>query len=153
MRRRPALTWLSGGIITLAGCTQLGTNVLDDSGDGSRAAGGCDEMQKTMVDVNPISLSDEQLSNLYPFMYTDLQMDHRRIIKRASGDGQYEVCPPKPDPLGSFIDGAERRIERQWEEYGGDPADRPEYLLTPYLKRDNSYFGLAIAIEDLVLSG
>jgi hypothetical protein len=96
---------------------------------------------------------DEQLSHLYPIRYEDLPSKTQQIIETASGDGRYETCSPKSDALKSVIDEVENRIDRQWEEYGGEPENRPEYLRTAYLHRDASYFELEVTVEDLVLSG
>lgn len=150
MQRRQVLQYLGGSIVSLSGCAKLSLDTPQADGDGPE---GCDQMQKMTVDTEEASLTDDQLSHLYPIHYADLQSDTRQIVETASGEGRYEVCPPKPDALKSLIDEVEKRIDRQWNDYGGEPENRPEYLRTAYLHRDGSYFALEVTVEDLILSG
>lgn len=109
-------------------------------------------MDSTTVDFRPVLLSDEQVSYIFPIMYTELQAEHQQVIDEASGDGGYKACPPVSDSTDSFVDLAKERINRQWEEFGGDPENRPNYLQTAYLKQDSEYFELKITVEDMVIS-
>ncbi|UPW00474.1 hypothetical protein M0R88_18475 [Halorussus gelatinilyticus] len=108
-------------------------------------------MHSTTIGLEPASLSDEQVSHLFPLVFTELREAHQRIIEEAS-DERYKACPPIPDSVQSFTDLARKRIDRQQSEYGGEPENRPDYLRTAYLKRENSYSELQIAIEDVVVS-
>ncbi|WP_435066084.1 hypothetical protein [Halobaculum sp. EA56] len=143
MNRRTFLATVgaSTSITAVSGCTQL-----------SKALPGCDDMDSTTVDRKPVSLSDEQVSNILPLMYTELQAEQQQIIDEASGDGRYKACPPIPDSAETFIDLAKERIDRQWEEFSGNPENRPDYLRTAYLNQDSEYFELQITIEDMVIS-
>lgn len=131
----------STGAVALSGCTKL-----------SRAIPGCNQMDSTTVDFESISLSDEQISHLFPLVYTELRTKHQQILDEASGDGKYKACPPIPDTTESFVTLAEERIDRQWEDFGGNPENRPQYLQTTYLKRDKEFFELQIAVEDILIS-
>lgn len=109
-------------------------------------------MDSTTVDLKPRSLSEEQMSNIFPLVYAELQEEHQQIIDDASGDGRYKACPPVPDAAESFVDLAKERINRQREDFGGTPENRPEYLQRAYLKRDTEFSELQIAVEDMTIS-
>lgn len=143
MNRRTFLATVgtSAGVTAIAGCTQV-----------SRALPGCSNMDSTTVDVASVSLSDEQLSHLFPLVYSNLQADYQQIIDKAGSDGRYKACPPIPDAVDSFVALATKRIDRQWNAFGGNPDTRPEYLQTAYLRQDDKYFELQITVEDLVVS-
>lgn len=109
-------------------------------------------MHRTTVDLESAPLSDEQVSHVSPLAYAELRAEHRQIIDEASGDGRYEVCPPIPDATESFVDLAKKRIDRQWENFGGKPESRPGYLRSAYLEREEEQFELQIVVEDMVIS-
>lgn len=109
-------------------------------------------MDSTTVDLKSASLSDEQASHVSPLVYAELRAEHRQIIDEASGDGKYEACPPIPDAAESVVDLAEQRIDRQWDEFGGNPENRPDYLRSAYLEREGEQFELQIVVEDMVVS-
>lgn len=144
MNRRTLLETVgaSAGVMALAGCTQL-----------SRAIPGCDNMHSTVLDYEAVTLTDEQESHILPVVYTDLQPAHQQLIEKASGKAQVKACPTIPDPVESFGTLVKDRIDRQWDEYGGKPEDRPEYLRTTYLKRNGSYFELEVYVKDIAISG
>ena len=143
MNRRIFLATIgaSTSVTAVSGCTQL-----------SGALPRCDDRDSTTVDRESVSLSDEQVSHLFPLIYSELQAEHEQIIDEASGNGRYKVCPPIPDAAKSFIDIAKERIDQQWEDFGGKPENRPDYLRTAHLKQNKEYFGLEITIEDMVIS-
>lgn len=144
MKRRTFLKTVgaSAGVVALAGCTQL-----------SRAIPGCDNMHSTVLDYEAVTLTDEQESHIVPIVYTNLQPAHQQLIEKASGEAKVKVCPTIPDSVESFVTLVKDRIDRQWNEYGGKPEDRPDYLRTAYLKRNGSYFELEVYVEDIVISG
>lgn len=109
-------------------------------------------MDSTTVDRKPRSLSNEQVSHIFPLLYAELREEHQQIIDDASGDERYRACPPVPDAAESFVDLAKERIDRQGEDFGGTPENRPEYLQRAYLKRDTEFSELQITVEDMVIS-
>ncbi|WP_158056980.1 hypothetical protein [Halorussus halophilus] len=133
---------MSGGLVTLSGCSQLASLTQE-----------CDDMHSTTIDVKEVTLTDEQLSHLFPILFNEIPEEQQGIIESASEEGRYKACPPESEGLDSLIDLSEERINRQWEEYGGEPKDRPDYLRTAYLKREGSLFAIEITVEDMVISG
>ena len=131
MNRRTFLATIgaSTSVTAVSGCTQL-----------SGALPGCDDMDSTTIDRESMSLSDEQVSHLFPLIYSELQAEHEQITDEASGDGRYKACPPIPDAAKSFIDLARERIDQQWEDFGGKPENRPDYLRTAYPKQNKRVF-------------
>jgi hypothetical protein len=110
-------------------------------------------MQSTVLDLEPTTLSDGQLSHLSPLGYADLRADHQQLVEDASGEGRAKACPPVPNAVESFVTLVRDRVDRQWKEYGGKPENRPEYLRSAYLERNRSHFELEVYVEDIVISG
>lgn len=142
MNRRTFLQCVSGGLVTLSGCSRLASLTQE-----------CNSMHSTTIDVKEATLTDEQLSHLFPILFNEIPEEQQGIIESASGEGRYRACPPKSDELDSLIGLSEERINQQWKEYGGDSKDRPDYLRTAYLKREGSLFAIEITVEDMVISG
>lgn len=109
-------------------------------------------MDSTVLDYEAVTLTDEQESHVVPLVYTDLRPDHRRLVEKASGEAEVKACPPIPDAVESFVALVQDHLDRQRTAYGGEPENRPDYLQTAYLERDDSAFELDVYVEDIVVS-
>ncbi|UPV76107.1 hypothetical protein M0R89_08645 [Halorussus limi] len=152
-RRELLRVGVAGLATAFTGCTTGVQSPIPSESSPSSPSSECRGTERTTIDFEPVTLSENRASHLYPLVYSDLDAPHQRIVDRVRDSGRYAVCDPVPETTDSFVTLARNRVRRQMDEYHARHTTRPPgYLATAYLQRARSYFAFDIDAGDVSIS-
>ncbi|GAB3690280.1 hypothetical protein GCM10028857_26480 [Salinarchaeum chitinilyticum] len=166
MHRRQLLAALP--VAALAGCS----TALDDGDDGSSQPNDAEndsgdaadeppadsdcQVTKSLLSAEPVTLTAEQRTHVVPVVVSE-QTESVTIVLERSIDGEEITACPTGSPtsetaetLAAAIDVIDETLQRQREQYDGDPPNWVDQ--TAYLQFEDDLFVCRARLSDVVVS-